>query len=353
LKEVTVDFSLFYFANNSDDGDGDRYRLLLEGARFADANGFTAVWTPERHFHPFGGLYPNPSVTSAATAAITDRVKIRAGSVVAPLHHPLRIAEEWSVVDNISNGRVGISFASGWHATDYALRPENYLDRKRLLGEYVDTVRSLWRGEAVPVVNGVGETQEVRIYPPPVQRELPVWITSAGGVETFRQAGRLGAGVLTHLLDQDLDGLAVKINEYRAALAGRPDAHGWPGHVVLMIHTYLDDDEDRARELVRAPLTEYLRSSLGLLMGSQLDGKRKIDLSRLSADDTEFLLGRAFDGYFNHGLLGTVAKAQKMVEQYREAGVDEIACLIDFGLPVDSVLSGLTRLDHARRASTR
>ena len=42
--------------------------LLLEGAKFADANGFCAVWTPERHFHAFGGPYPNPSVTGAAVA---------------------------------------------------------------------------------------------------------------------------------------------------------------------------------------------------------------------------------------------------------------------------------------------
>ena len=46
----------------------DRYRLLLEGAKFADAHGFAAVWTPERHFHEFGGLYPNPALTSAAVA---------------------------------------------------------------------------------------------------------------------------------------------------------------------------------------------------------------------------------------------------------------------------------------------
>ena len=39
----------------------DRYRLLLEGAKFADEHGFAAVWTPERHFHAFGGLYPNPA----------------------------------------------------------------------------------------------------------------------------------------------------------------------------------------------------------------------------------------------------------------------------------------------------
>jgi natural product biosynthesis luciferase-like monooxygenase protein len=347
---VAVDFSLFYFANNSDADGGDRYRLLLEGARFADANGFTAVWTPERHFHPFGGLYPNPSVTSAAIAAITERVGIRAGSVVAPLHHPLRIAEEWSVVDNLSHGRVGISFASGWQATDFALRPENYAERKKLLGEYVQTVRSLWRGDAVCVVNGVGESREVRIYPPPVQRDLPVWVTSAGAVETFRQAGRLGAGVLTHLIDQDLDVLATKIEAYRSELAARPDADGWRGHVALMIHTYLDDDEDTAREMVRAPLKDYMRSSLGLLFGSQVDGRPQVDLSKLSADDTEFLLTQAFDRYFDSGLLGTVPKAQQVVQRYRTAGIDEVACLIDFGVPTDAVLSGLTRLDHVRKA---
>ena len=80
-----LDFSLFYFADDSDQPGRDRYRLLLEGAKFADRNGFAAIWTPERHFHAFGGLYPNPSVTGAAVAAITERVGIRAGSVVLPL----------------------------------------------------------------------------------------------------------------------------------------------------------------------------------------------------------------------------------------------------------------------------
>src|SRR4051812_37433689 len=148
-----MDLSLFYFADDSA-ADGDRYRLLLEGARFADANNFTAVWTPERHFHPFGGLYPNPSVTSAAIAAVTERVKIRAGSIVAPLHHPLRIAEEWSVVDNLSHGRAGVSFASGWHAVDFALRPENYDNRRQAMIDCAQQVRGLWRGETMEGVGG-------------------------------------------------------------------------------------------------------------------------------------------------------------------------------------------------------
>src|SRR5580704_15551905 len=141
-----MDFSLFFFGDGGATGDYG-YGLLLESARFADANGFSAVWTPERHFHSFGGLYPNPAVTGAAIAAVTERVGIRAGSVVAPLHHPVRIAEEWSVVDNLSRGRVGVSFASGWHAVDFVLRPENYQGRKSITAEAVETVRRLWRGE--------------------------------------------------------------------------------------------------------------------------------------------------------------------------------------------------------------
>jgi len=87
--------------------------MLLESAKFAVDNGFAAVWTPERHFQRFGGLYGSPSVTAAALSVVTKRIAIRAGSVVLPLQNPLRVAEEWAMIDNLSNGRVAIAAASG------------------------------------------------------------------------------------------------------------------------------------------------------------------------------------------------------------------------------------------------
>ena len=254
-----MQLSLAYFASNSGENADDPYRLLMEGAKYADANGFAAVWTPERHFHAFGGLYPNPSVTSAALAAITTRVNIRAGSVVLPLHNPIRVAEEWSLVDNISKGRVGISFASGWHSQDFVFAPENYTDRKDVMLRNIEVVRQLWRGEKTSVRGGDGRTFEVGIVPKPVQSELPVWITAAGHPDTFKVAGEMGANLLTHLLGQSIEELAEKISIYRRSLQGAGRAAD-SGKVTLMLHTFLGDNLDEVREAVREPLSNYLKN---------------------------------------------------------------------------------------------
>jgi natural product biosynthesis luciferase-like monooxygenase protein len=338
-----MDFSLFFFADSGAAG-GDGYELLLESARFADIHGFTAVWTPERHFHRFGGLYPNPAVTGAAVAALTERVSIRAGSVVAPLHHPVRIAEEWAVVDNLSHGRAGISFASGWHAGDFVFRPENYADRKKAMAEAVDTVRRLWRGESIDFPDGTGELHPVRIYPTPVQHDLPVWITSAGSPETFRTAGRLGAGLLTHLLGQAPDALARNIGVYRQTLA---EAHGPDarGHVALMLHTLIGPDRDDVRDLVREPFSAYLRSSMDLAAASSGLLPAGLDPGMLPERDKEFLVRAAFDRYFTtSGLFGTVADAAQFASRLEAMGVDEVACLIDYGVPHEEVLNSLQHL---------
>ncbi|MCH7572330.1 MAG: LLM class flavin-dependent oxidoreductase [Planctomycetes bacterium] len=187
-----IEFSLAYFASDEGRGGPDQYRLLLEGAKFADRHEFAAVWTPERHFHAFGGPYPNPSGVSAAIAAVTERIGIRSGSVVLPLQNPIRVVEEWSVVDLLSDGRVGMSFASGWQPNDFVLAPDNFANRKSLLYEQIETVRKLWRGESVAFAGHHGNLVDVRTMPRPIQDELPIWVTTAGSVETYRSAGSIG-----------------------------------------------------------------------------------------------------------------------------------------------------------------
>lgn len=360
VSDRRIDFNLMYWGN--DDGPGPKkYELLLEGAKFADAHGFNAVWTPERHFHAFGGPYPNPSVTGAAVAAVTKNLAVRAGSCVAPLHHPARIAEEWAVIDNLTAGRTGLGIASGWQPDDFILRPENTPPaNKPAMYEAIETLRRLWRGEKIAFPRKDGSLHEVITQPRPVSKELGIWVTTAGNPETWREAGQIGANVLTHLLGQSIEEVAGKIRIYHAALreAGHDPADFT---VTLMLHTYLAETREAAAEVARGPMKEYLRSAAGLIKQyawvfpafkkpKGVNNAFEMDLGILGEDEMDAILDFAFQRYFeDSGLFGTVEDGVARIEQLKRIGVDEVACLIDYGIAPEVVLEGLKPLAEVLR----
>ncbi len=360
ISAQKMDFSLYYWGN--DDGAGPRkYELLLEGAKFADAHGFCAVWTPERHFHAFGGPYPNPSVTGAAVAAVTKNIGVRAGSCVGPLHHPARIAEEWAVIDNLTNGRAALAIASGWQPDDFVLRPQNTPPHnKKAMFDTIDQLRRLWRGEAVGFPTASGALFDVVTQPRPVSKELPVWVTTAGNPDTWREAGAIGANVLTHLLGQSVQEVGDKIRLYHQALR---DAGHDPAQftVTLMLHTFVAADRETAREIAREPMKAYLRSAAGLIKQyawafpafkkpAGVSNPFELDLRSLSDEEMEGILDFAFQRYFeDSGLFGTVDDCLRRVEELKAIGVGEVACLIDYGIPTETVLEGLKPLAEVRR----
>lgn len=361
LGVAELDFSLFYFASDESENASNKYRLLLEGAKFADQNGFSAVWTPERHFHAFGGLYPNPAVSSAAIAAITSQVKIRAGSVVLPLHNPIRVTEEWSLVDNISNGRVGIACASGWQPVDFVLRPESYQNRHAVMYEGIETIRKLWRGESIAFPDAKGGMTEIKTLPRPVQSELPIWITTAGNPQTFESAGKIGGNILTHMLGQSLEDVAKNIAIYREAWKANENGPG-KGHVTLMLHTFIGNDLDEVREIVRLPMMSYLGSALSLVKkdvsswtafkkkSDGSTGSAEVDINSLSEEEYQALLAFSFERYFEaSGLFGTPESCLEFISKLKDIGVDELACLIDFGVDSEMVLTNLNHLNQLRQ----
>jgi natural product biosynthesis luciferase-like monooxygenase protein len=338
-----MDFSLFYFASEVDEQN--KYKLLIDGAKFGDQNGFSAIWTPERHFHEFGGIYPNPSIAGAAIATITENIQIRSGSCVLPLHNPIRVAEEWSVVDNLSNGRVGLSFASGWVMNDFlAFSPNGFDTRHKTMYDGIDQVQRLWKGDSITLENPTGPDATVQIFPKPIQKELPIWVTAAGNPETFRSAGKMGANLLTHLLGQNIDELEERVAIYREA---RKEAgHEGEGCVTLMIHTFIDEDVETVREKVREPFRSYLRHATGLIRTLAKSTGQDLDGDSFSDEDLEALLDHAFDRYFETAaLFGTPESCLNIVNKLSHVGVNELGCLVDFGLEIDTTLDGLQHLN--------
>jgi 7-keto-8-aminopelargonate synthetase-like enzyme/acyl-CoA synthetase (AMP-forming)/AMP-acid ligase II/alkanesulfonate monooxygenase SsuD/methylene tetrahydromethanopterin reductase-like flavin-dependent oxidoreductase (luciferase family) len=235
VATTRLQLSLFCFAHDTDAG---KHALFLECARYADRQGFHAIWAPERDFPRFGGPFPTPAVLGAALATTTTRLRIRTGNVVQPGRDAVCAAQEWSVVDNLADGRVDLAFAA---------------EHQHELLAAARKVRHLWRGAP--------------------------WLLCDGRSDRFAQAGAAGANVLAPLLFQDIGKLATKIAAYRNARAARGhDA----GHVTVVV-----------------------------------------DL-RASAGSTDAVAAR--------------------IERLAEAGVDELACLVDLGSPREDVLAELAHL---------
>jgi phthiocerol/phenolphthiocerol synthesis type-I polyketide synthase E len=337
--------SIFFFSEDDSTQQGSKYEFLKRCVEFCDTAGYHAVWVPERHFHEFGGQYPSPSLLSAAIATMTKHLKLRAGSVVLPLNHPARVAEEWAMVDQLSDGRAGISIASGWVPEDFILSSKSFVERRELMFDNLATIRKLWNGEAVDFRDADGRMVSTRTYPSPVQAEIPVWVTAAGGRDTWVRAGTTGLNVLTALLQQDVGTVADHVSAYRQA---RKEAGFDPngGEVTLMLHTHVSSSVEEARKTVRGPLTAYLRKHLSMYQTMQgVAGNLPVDPSQFTEDDKDSLAEFAFERYFErNGLFGTPESCQPMLKAIRDAGVTEIGCLVDFGVDLQSTLQSLERL---------
>jgi natural product biosynthesis luciferase-like monooxygenase protein len=349
--------SLFFFSADSSEQQGCKYQMLLDSAKFADEHGFTAVWTPERHFQRFGGLYASPSVTGAALAVTTRHISIRAGSVVLPLQNPLRVAEEWAMIDNLSNGRVAIACASGWHANDFVLAPDTYQNRHEDMFSKIAIVQKLWRGDKVSLPNGVGVATEVNILPAPIQPELPIWLTAQSD-DTFLNAGKLGFNIMTanFSMNHSLSSFLRKAKLYRDAIQSH---HGRRGHITLMAHTFVGDNEEEVSAIAKPAMAEYIKVNLNMQKDHAVGTKdeqgslRKTswvdpEVSRLSErqaqDVIEFQVKNNLQSPMS--FIGTLDHCAQQAARLGENEVDEIACLIDFGVGFNDVMASLRRLSR-------
>jgi natural product biosynthesis luciferase-like monooxygenase protein len=334
-------FSVMFFSAPPTARGDHTYEVFTRAVQWADQHELDGVWVPERHFTQFGGLFPNPVIALSHAAALTKNLKLRAGSVILPLHNPVRVAEDWAMVDVLSGGRTEISFGSGWNADDFALSPGHYEDRREYMSAQIEIVRRAWRGEPVELTNGTGRPVQLVTLPRPLQSELPIWLTAQSD-STFELAGRQGFPVLTNLNFTAPGQLSQRVSAYRRA--SREAGHG-DGWVALMAHTFVGTSGEMGRHQIHEALTRYLGANLS--MRAQASAARGV---RLDASQ-----GRrqavAEDGAqrLSHGgsLVCGPEEVRERVESFRSMGVDELALLIDFVDDPDAVLAGLSTLFDA------
>ena len=160
------------------------YSFALEVCEEAERLGAASVWFSEHHLYADGYL-PQPLTFAAAVAARTTRVRIGTAVMIAGLRHPVHVAEEAAVVDQISGGRLELGFGAGYRRPEHDLFGVDFTQRYRLADRRVSELREIWASGSVT--------------PPPVQDVdggIPLWV-GYKGPKGARRAGRLGVGLLS------------------------------------------------------------------------------------------------------------------------------------------------------------
>ncbi len=253
------------------DGDSaDLYAHWLEQIDAAEDLGFDSLWATEHHFRFFGGMLPNPQLLLAGAAGRTKRMRLGSAVSLIPMHHPLRIAEEFAMVDLLSGGRLDFGAGRGMHPLEYAVFNADWNTAQRRLPEGLDIIMRAWTEGEFEWIGEHYRYPKLTVYPKPLQKPYPpIYVTANRDPESFEMVGRRGHHLMTlpWIFNNELQ--RTRVEQYFDALRS-------VGHVpetkevFVMYPGYIGESDGQARIEVREHWhrwREFALEAMGLAPG--------------------------------------------------------------------------------------
>jgi alkanesulfonate monooxygenase SsuD/methylene tetrahydromethanopterin reductase-like flavin-dependent oxidoreductase (luciferase family) len=270
-----------------------------------------------------------PDLVLAYIAARTKRIRLAPAVTVLPLHHPIRVAEQWATLDLLSNGRVDFAAGRGYDSREYAPFHVSFADNQGIFEEGMELVRTLWAAEDRISHHGkYYQFEDVRITPKPVQRPLPAYVASFSK-PSIELAARLGCGLIVapFAAAMSYGGLKQVADLYHETCAryGKP-----PGRLMCSYFTHFADTP--AEEAVqRARQIRYYKECV--IPAFPGDPKTAPPSYHYFIDMVERLHKvRPEDLTENSVLLGPPARMTETLKKVEAAGFSEVILYFNVGL---------------------
>jgi alkanesulfonate monooxygenase SsuD/methylene tetrahydromethanopterin reductase-like flavin-dependent oxidoreductase (luciferase family) len=319
---------------------------LLTQACFAETAGFDGVWLTE---HNFTGesVYCDPIPFASAVAARTSRIRLGFAVIQLALRHPIRLATELALLDNLSNGRIDVGVGHGTNFNEYefvgyGLRSD---DSRERAAETLEVMLRAWTEAPLEHHGKFYQLSLPELRPHPRQRpHPPIWraVSSAGSV---RECGRLGAPILIArvplarvperlaLYERGLDesGLAAAARRHL-----REQAALWRFVHVGQSQAQAEDELASALLQTRRHMIEARATHNPADFRVETERVNPWNDPRVSHEDgVRYSLASAT-------LCGTADRVADMVAELRDAGVHHVLCQLSHGyLPHERIMESM------------
>lgn len=238
------------------------YGELLAQAELADEAGFDSFWVAEHHFHEYGAM-PRPAVFLAAASQRTKRIRLGSAVAVLPLDNPLRIAEDYAMLDVLSGGRLNLGIGSGYLRHEFDGLSVPYEEKRARFDEALDIIRQAFLGQRFSYAGRYYNFENVQLNVTPLQKPSPpVWVATLGS-EPLLHLGKRGLPVMVipYAASEKLEDLAAPIAGFRQAFASSSRAATEPS-VPFGLHIYCAEDTATAIADAEDAMNRYVRTRL-------------------------------------------------------------------------------------------
>jgi alkanesulfonate monooxygenase SsuD/methylene tetrahydromethanopterin reductase-like flavin-dependent oxidoreductase (luciferase family) len=301
---------------------------IANEALYADQLGMHSAWIGEHHFNSLGVL-SCPDLVLAYIAGRTHHIRLAPAVTVLPLHHPIRVAEQWASLDLLSNGRVDFAAGRGYDRREYTPFHVSFDENQSIFDEGLEVVRRLWEAEGRISHHGRHyQFDDVRITPKPVQKPIPTYVASFSK-PSIELAARLGCGLVVapFAAAMSYGGLRQVADLYRDSCEKYGRA---PGRLICSYFTHFADDKAQ-EDAQRARQIRYYRECvIPALPG---DPKTAPPSYRYFIDMVERLQKvEPEDLTENSVLLGNSMRIAETLKKVEAAGFSEVILYFNVGL---------------------
>jgi len=301
---------------------------ILDEAVYADTVGMHSAWIGEHHFSTLGVL-SCPALVLAQVAARTSRIRLAPAVTVLPLHHPIRVAEEWATLDLLSGGRVDFAAGRGYDRREYGPFSASFEDNQSTFEEGMTVVRALWSADR-PVSHHGRHYQfdDVIITPQPVQHPIPAYVASFSE-PSIALAARLGCNLVVAPFAAAMTfGGLRQVRDLYHSLCARHGSR--PGRLSCSYFLHFADTRSEADAARARQIRYYKECVIAAFPG---DPKTAPPSYRYFIDIVARLQNvTPVDLTENSVLIGSSAQIAETLNKVKAAGFDEVILYINVGL---------------------